>query len=146
MTGLESYDYVVMDTPPSLNIITINALTASDFALIPAQADIFSLQGITQLAQTIDVVKRYTNTNLNILGVVLTKHNTRSVLGRDLQQVITDTVTHIHTKVYMQFIREAVAVREAQAMKQDIFSYDEKSNPAKDYDLFMQEVWKDIQP
>ena len=146
LVGLENYDYVVMDTPPSLNIITINALTASDFALIPAQADIFSLQGITQLAQTIDVVKRYTNTNLNILGVVLTKHNTRSVLGRDLQQVITDTVTHIHTKVYTHFIREAVAVREAQAMKKDIFSYDGKSNPAKDYDLFMQEVWKDIRP
>lgn len=144
LTGLQEYDFVVMDTPPSLNILTINALTASEYALIPAQADIFSLQGITQLAQTIDVVKRYTNPDLNILGIVLTKHNSRSILSRDLQQVITDTSIHIHTKVYTQFIREAVAIREAQAMKQDLFSYDSKSNVAKDYDALMHEIWEDI--
>jgi chromosome partitioning protein len=133
-----------MDTPPSLNIITINALTASDYAVIPAQADIFSLQGITQLGQTIEAVKRYTNKDLKVLGIVLTKHNTRSILSRDLQKVITDTAMQLHTKVYTQYIREAVAVREAQAMKQDVFSYDPKSNATQDYDALMKEIWKDI--
>ncbi|MCP5854436.1 ParA family protein, partial [Klebsiella pneumoniae] len=81
---------------------------------------IFSLQGITQLGQTIEAVKRYTNNDLKVLGIVLTKHNTRSILSRDLQKVITDTAMQLHTKVYTQYIREAVAVREAQAMKQDV--------------------------
>ena len=144
LADLDSFDFVVMDTPPSLNIITINALTASDYAVIPAQADIFSLQGITQLGQTIEAVKRYTNKDLKVLGIVLTKHNTRSILSRDLQQVITDTAIQLHTKVYTQHIREAVAVREAQAMKQDVFSYDPKSNATQDYDALMKEIWKDI--
>jgi chromosome partitioning protein len=144
LKDLNSYDFVVIDTPPSLNIITINALTASDYAVIPAQADIFSLQGITQLGQTIDAVKRYTNKDLKVLGIVLTKHNTRSILSRDLQKVITDTAIQLHTKVYTQYIREAVAVREAQAMKQDIFSYDPKNNATQDYDALMLEIWKDV--
>ena len=79
-----------------------------------------------------------------MLGIVLTKHNTRSILSRDLQQVITDTAIQLHTKVYTQYIREAVAVREAQAMKQDVFSYDPKSNATQDYDALMKEIWKDI--
>lgn len=144
LKDLNSYDFVVIDTPPSLNIITINALTASDYAVIPAQADIFSLQGITQLGQTIDAVKRYTNKDIKVLGIVLTKHNTRSILSRDLQKVITDTAIQLHTKVYTQYIREAVAVREAQAMKQDVFSYDPKNNATQDYDALMLEIWKDV--
>ncbi|HGJ5866438.1 MULTISPECIES: ParA family protein [Arsenophonus] len=144
LADLISYDFVVIDTPPSLNIITINALTASDYAVIPAQADIFSLQGITQLAQTIETVKRYTNKDLKVIGIVLTKHNTRSILSRDLQKVITDTAIQLQTKVYAQYVREAVAVREAQAMKKDIFNYNHKSNATKDYDALMKQIWKDI--
>lgn len=144
LEGLDEYDFVIMDTPPSLNIITINALTASDYAIIPAQADIFSLQGITQLGQTIETVKRYTNKNLKVLGIVLTKHSTRSILSRDLRKVITDTAIHLHTNVYKEYIREAVAIRESQAMKKDIFSYNPNSNAALDYDALMKQIWKDI--
>ncbi|SPP32650.1 Sporulation initiation inhibitor protein Soj [Arsenophonus endosymbiont of Aleurodicus floccissimus] len=144
LVDLISYDFVVIDTPPTLNIITINALTASNYAVIPAQADIFSLQGITQLGQTIETVKRYTNKDLKVLGIVLTKHNTRSILSRDLQKVITDTAIQLQTKVYTQYVREALAVREAQAMKKDIFNYNHKSNATKDYDALMKQIWKDI--
>ena len=91
LADLDSFDFVVMDTPPSLNIITINALTASDYAVIPAQADIFSLQGITQLGQTIEAVKRYTNKDLKVLGIVLTKHNTRSILSLSLIHISEPT-------------------------------------------------------
>lgn len=145
LANLQGYDFVILDTPPSLNIVTVNALTASDYALIPAQADIFSLQGITQLGQTIQAVKRYTNPDLNVLGIVLTRHNTRTILSRDLQQVITDTASQLNTKVYEQHIREAVTIKEAQAMRKDIFTYDAKSKAAHDYSQLMQEIYQDIQ-
>jgi chromosome partitioning protein len=79
-----------------------------------------------------------------VLGILLTNNNKRSILSSDLQKVITDTAMQLHTKVYAQYIREAVAVREAQAMKQDVFSYDPKSNATQDYDALMKEIWKDI--
>ena len=139
------YDFIVIDTPPSLNIITVNALTASDYAVIPAQADIFSLQGITQLGQTIETIKKYTNPTLNVLGVILTRHNQRTILSRDLQNVIATTAKELHTKLYSQTIREAIAVKEAQAFKKDIFIYDPKSTATQDYDLLMNELFKDMQ-
>lgn len=144
LKGLKDYDYVVIDNPPSMNVIMINALTASDFAIIPAQADIFSLQGITQLGKSLDAVKSYTNKELNVLGIVLTRHNGRTILSRDILEVIEDTAKQLKTKVYSQTIREAVAVKEAQATRKDIFSYDAKSNASQDYDALMQTIWTEI--
>lgn len=144
LKGLKDYDYVVIDNPPSMNVIMINALTASDFAIIPAQADIFSLQGITQLGKSLDAVKSYTNKDLNVLGIVLTRHNGRTILSRDILEVIEETAKQLKTKVYSQTIREAVAVKEAQATRKDIFSYDAKSNASQDYDALMQTIWTEI--
>ena len=144
LKDLKDYDYVVIDNPPSMNVIMINALTASDFAIIPAQADIFSLQGITQLGKSLDAVKSYTNKDLNVLGIVLTRHNGRTILSRDILEVIEDTAKQLKTKVYSQTIREAVAVKEAQATRKDIFSYDAKSNASQDYDALMQTIWTEI--
>lgn len=144
LRNLDDFDYVIIDTPPTLNILTINALTASNYALIPTQADIFSLQGISQLSQTIDAVKEYTNPNLEILGIVLTKHNTRSILNRDLQAITKDTAISIHTKVYTQYIRENISIKEAQATQNDIFSYSPYCNAAIDYDALMNQIWKEI--
>lgn len=144
LKSLKDYDYVVIDNPPSMNVIMISALTASDFAIIPAQADIFSLQGITQLGKSLDAVKSYTNKDLNVLGIVLTRHNGRTILSRDILEVIEDTAKQLKTKVYSQTIREAVAVKEAQATRKDIFSYDAKSNASQDYDALMQTIWTEI--
>lgn len=144
LKSLKDYDYVVIDNPPSMNVIMINALTASDFAIIPAQADIFSLQGITQLGKSLDAVKSYTNKELDVLGIVLTRHNGRTILSRDILEVIEDTAKQLKTKVYSQTIREAVAVKEAQATRKDIFSYDAKSNASQDYDALMQTIWTEI--
>lgn len=144
LKSLKDYDYVVIDNPPSMNVIMINALTASDFAIIPAQADIFSLQGITQLGKSLDAVKSYTNKDLNVLGIVLTRHNGRTILSRDILEVIEDTAKQLKTKVYSQTIREAVAVKEAQATRKDIFSYDAKNNASQDYDALMQTIWTEI--
>lgn len=144
LADIKEFDYLVIDTPPNLNILTINALTASNYALIPAQADIFSVQGITQLGQTIDTVQKYTNKDLKILGIILTRYSNRNILSRDLQQVIANTAKSIHTKAYTQFIREAVAIKEAQALRQDIFSYDPKGNATQDYDNLFNEIWQEI--
>ncbi|GAB3238351.1 ParA family protein [Psychrobacter pacificensis] len=144
LQDLQGYDYVVMDTPPSVNVIMVNALTASHFAIIPAQADIFSLQGITQLGQSLEAIKRYTNKELEVLGIVLTRHNPRTILSRDLHEVIEQTANQLDTKVYSQVIRESVSVKEAQATRKDLFTYDDKSNASQDYNNLMQAIWKEI--
>lgn len=135
----QDYDYIIIDTPPSLGILTINALTVSDSVLITAQADVYSLQGIWQLFNTIQAVQRYTNPGLGLKGILLTRHNSRSILSRDLTEMIEDAAREMQTFVYKTAIREGVAVREAQASRQDLFSYAPKSKAAQDYVAFSDE-------
>jgi chromosome partitioning protein len=135
----EEYDFIIVDTPPALGILTINALTASNGVIVPAQADIFSLQGIIQLKDTIQAVKDYTNKDLIIKGILLTRFISRSILSRDMADMLEQTAKHLNTKVYQATIRESVAIKESQAMQQDIFSYAPKSNPAHDYKAFVDE-------
>lgn len=135
----DRYDYIIIDTPPALGILTINALTACTGVIIPAQADIFSLQGIGQVYNTIKAVKQYCNQSLVIKGILLTRFNSRSILSRDVSDMISDTASKLQTIVYETAIRESVSVREAQAKQQDIFSYAPKSNPANDYMAFIKE-------
>lgn len=134
------YDFIVIDTPPALGIITVNALTASDFAVIPAIADIYSIQGVGQLYSTIKAIRDYCNPNLKIQGILLTRHNERTILNRDMREIIEDTASQLGTSIYNTFIREGIAIRESQAKKQDIFVYAPKSNPALDYLDFVDEV------
>lgn len=134
------YDYVIIDTPPALGILTVNALTACDEAIIPAQADIFSLQGIEQLSNTIDVVKKYTNSALKVAGIVLTRYNGRAVISRDIAEATEATAAKLHTKLYNTKIRECTAIKEAQARRQDIYSYAPRSNAAKDYEALVEEI------
>lgn len=138
------YDYIVIDTPPALGILTINAFTAADKVIIPAQADIYSLQGIGQLYRTINAVQQKTNPGLTIAGIVLTRHNGRTLLSKDMAQLIEETAGKIGTKVYKSIIREGVAVKEAQALGLDIFTHAPKSNPGKDYSKFLSELLKDL--
>lgn len=134
------YDYIIIDTPPALSILTINALTASDYVIIPAQADVFSLQGIAQLNQTIETVKKYTNPKLNVLGILLCRHNPRTNLTQHLTALIEDTANALNTTVFNSKIREAVAVKESQAFQSNIFEYAKNSNVAEDYQAFVDEV------
>lgn len=137
-----SYDYIIIDTPPSLGILTVNALTASDSVIIPAQADIFSLQGIGQLYNTVEAVRKYCNPSLTINGILLTRYSLRSVLSRDMTELIADTARQLDTFVYQAVIREGIAVKEAQAQRMDIFTYAPKSNAAGDYMAFVNEMLK----
>jgi chromosome partitioning protein len=136
---IDRYDKIIIDTPPALGILTINALTACGSVIIPAQADIFSLQGIGQVYSTIKAVRQYCNPDLSIKGILLTRYNARSILSRDVSDLIAETAEKLQTKVFKTAIRESVSVREAQARQQDIFSYAPKSNPANDYRDFVEE-------
>lgn len=139
-----NYNYVVIDTPPALGVLTVNALTASNYAIIPAQADIYSLQGITQLNNTIQVVKKYTNPDLKVLGIVLTRYNARATLTRELTELLEKTAMQLETKVFKTRIRENIAVKEAQAVRQNLYEYAPKSNGSRDYKALTQEVLTDI--
>ena len=133
---LAEYDYILLDCPPALGILTINALTACRSVLIPSQADIFSLQGIGQLQQTIQTVKKYCNPDLTIKGIVATRFNARSILSRDMVELLEQ----LDIRLFDTKIRECTALKEAQASKQDIFSYAPKSNAVADYKALVKEV------
>jgi chromosome partitioning protein len=134
------YDYCIIDTPPALGILTINALTACNGAIIPAQADIYSLQGISQLHTTIETVKQYCNPALTIKGIVLTRYNSRAIISREVADMIEQTAGQLQTKLYKAKIRECTAIKEAQATQQDIYSYAPRSNAAADYTALIAEI------
>lgn len=135
-----AYDYIIIDTPPALGTLTINALTACDSVIIPAQADIYSLQGIGQLNQTIQTVKRYCNKELTIKGIVITRYSPRAVLTRDMTDLLEDTAKQLNTKVFASRIRECIALKEAQASQTDIFTYNPRSNAGIDYKALLEEM------
>lgn len=136
------YDYVIIDTPPALGVLTINALTACDKVLIPAEPDVSSIQGIVQLKDTISAVKEYCNPDLEIDGILITRYS-KTILSRDLSDTIKDIAETIGTKVYTQPIRECVALKEAKTQIQDIFAYAKKSNATEDYSSLVDEILKE---
>lgn len=134
------YNFILIDTPPSLGILTVNALAACTWAIIPAQADTFSLHGIGQLYNTINTVRQYCNKALTIKGILLTRHNTRAILSRDMQDMLSQTARTLGTSLFESSIREGIAIKEAQAKQVDIYSYAPRSNAAHDYNQFVEEV------
>ncbi len=134
------YDYCIIDTPPALGILTINALTACTGAIIPAQADIYSLQGISQLNSTIETVRKYCNPDLSIMGIVLTRFNARSTIRREVAEMLEDTAKKLNTKLYASRIRECVSIVEAEAVRKSIYSYAPRSNATKDYKALVNEI------
>ena len=134
------YDFIVIDTPPSLGILTINALTACHSVIIPAQADIYSLQGIEQLSFTMDPVKKYCNPGLHIAGILLTRYSPRSVLSREVAELTEKLADRLQTKLFKTTIREAIAVKEAQLSRESLFEYAPKSKVAEDYKGFVKEL------
>lgn len=136
----DDYDYCIIDTPPALSILTINALTACSYVIIPAQADIYSLQGISQLNSTIETVKKYCNPDLYIKGILITRYNQRIIIRREATNMLENTAKELNTKVFKSKIREATALVEAQALRQNIFDYAPRSNASKDYKKLIDEI------
>ena len=136
----DHYDYIFLDTPPALSILTVNAFTASDYIIIPMLADIFSLQGIAQLSETIDRVRKYCNPNIKVEGIVLTKFNMRTVLSREIKGTAELIAEKLNTGILNTTIRSSVAVMEAQTNQQDIYNYSPKNGAAKDYMDLVEEL------
>jgi len=143
LQGLErAYDVCVIDTPPALGILTVNALTACTTAVVTAQADIFSLQAIGALGATVDAIAKHSNPVLSINGILLTRYNPRTILSRDIADMMKDAAATLKTRIYKARIRECTALKEAQAMRRDIFAYAKRSHAAADYNAFIDELMK----
>jgi len=135
-----NYDYIVIDTPPALGVLTTNALTACTSVIIPAQADIYSLQGIADLADTISPVRKYCNPGLQIEGILFTRYSSRSAFSKELAGLAGELAANLNTKVFSTTIREAVAVKKAQAVQQTLFDYDPKAKVTEDYKALVEEL------
>ncbi len=131
------YDYIIIDTPPHLSILTVNAFTCSDKVIIPALADIFSLQGIGQVFVSIDGVKQYTNNKIQVAGVLLTRYSDRATLSKDVRDLIGKYSSSQNTKLYTT-IRENIAVKESQLEQKSLCDY-RRATAAKDYEVFIEE-------
>jgi chromosome partitioning protein len=131
------YDYIIIDTPPTLGLLTVNALVASTHLLVPIQSSYFALEGTDDLLETIEKIKARPNPDLNFLGVVITLYDRRTVLARDIvnqiQQVFGD-------KVFKTVVNKNVRLEESPAYKESIFSYSPDSSGAYDYYRLSEEV------
>ncbi|MEO1039057.1 MAG: ParA family protein [Pseudomonadota bacterium] len=132
-------DYILIDCPPSLNLLTVNAMTASDSVLVPLQCEFFALEGLSQLMRTIDLVRGNLNKNLDIQGVVLTMYDKRNNLSG---QVAADVRSHFGDKVYQTMIPRNVRVSEAPSFGKPVLLYDLQCSGAQAYIDLAREVVK----
>lgn len=134
-----SYDFIIIDSPPSLGLLTINSFTASDEILIPLQAQYLALQGLAKLIEVVDKIKGRLNKGLKIGGVFITQYDSRKVLNRD----VLDTIqAHFKDQVCKTKVRDNIALAEAPSQGLDIFRYNNKSKGAEDYLALSKEVLK----
>ena len=140
----DQYDFIVIDTPPALGNLSYNALSASDYVVIPSEPRPFALQGLGALHETIKSVQKNVNPGLKVLGILLIKYSNRTVLNRDIKDMIEDYAKEMDTIVFSTSIREAVAVAEAQTVRQPLIDYAKSSKPNIDYKAFTTEVLKRI--
>lgn len=137
----DDYDYIIIDTPPALGTITINALTSSDEVIIPSLPDMLSSQGVAQIFQTINEVKANTkNKDLKVSGIVLTRYNARTSVTKFVEESLDELAKQYGTKVFKTKIRESVAVRESQAIRANMFSDYKKTNAVEDYRNLVKEI------
>lgn len=136
-TLARSYDYVILDCPPNLGLMTVNALTAAQSILIPVQAEYYSLTGVQSIINTIDEVREHLNPDLSLLGFVITFYDKRKTLNRDvfneLRRAFKDDVIEVK-------IRDNVSIAEAPSAGEDIFSYKDNSHGADDYRALAREI------
>lgn len=137
---LERYDYIIIDTPPALGNTVINALTAADEAVIPVKADVFSLQGLAALSQTLEAVMSSTNSGLRIAGILLQQYNSRTVLSRQITEMVDHAAVQLKTRVFTATIRDATAIREAQALQTNVVEYAKRQKVGQDIRAFMREL------
>lgn len=135
----EKYDFVIIDCPPSLGLLTINALTASDSVIIPVQCEYFALEGLGQLLNTIKIVRQHLNTELEIEGVLLTMFDTRTRLS---DQVADEVRKYFEDRVFKSVVARNVRLAEAPSFGKPALLYDSTSRGAKNYLALAKEIIK----
>lgn len=138
LTSIEaSYDFVLVDCPPSLNVLTVNALTACDWVIIPVQCEYYALEGISELVHTIGLIQKSLNPNLTIGGIVLTMFDARNNLSH---QVVDEVNNHFKAKVFQTVIPRSVKLSESPSHGMPIQLYDAKSRGAIAYEHLAEEI------
>ncbi len=127
------YDIILIDTPPALSVLTVNAFTAADKIIVPMLSDIFSLQGITQLYETVAYVQKHCNPTLEFEGMLLTRFAPRTSIGAEVRGTAEMVSTELGIPLFHTCIRNSVAVTEAQAMQRNIIGYAPRNNAIQDY-------------
>jgi chromosome partitioning protein len=134
---VNTYDYIVIDTPPALGLITVNALVASDYVIVPIQPSYFALEGTDDLLDTVEKVKARPNPNLKVLGVLITLLDKRTTLARDIHEKIKQVFGE---KVFETVISKSVRLEESPAYKESIFTFAPNSTGAAEYTRLCEEV------
>jgi len=133
----DRYEFVVIDTPPALGLITVNALVAATHLLIPVQSSYFALEGTDDLLETVEKIRSRPNPNLKLLGAVITLHDKRTTLSRDAQKAITDV---FGARVFKTTISKSIRLEESPAHKESIFTFAPQSSGAYEYYRLCEEV------
>ncbi len=134
---ITDYDYVFIDTPPTLGMITVNALVASTHVLVPIQSSYFALEGTDDLLETIEKIKARPNPNLQLLGVVITMHDKRTTLAKDIHEQIGNV---FGDRLFNTIITKSIRLEESPAYKESIFTFAPKSSGAMEYYSLSEEL------
>ena len=137
---LDGYDYIVIDTAPSLDVVLYNCLIAADQVIIPVTADAYAMQGLSKLNDTIKAVQKRQNPRLQIAGLLLVKYAGRSKLEKNVREEITKVADRIGTKLFSTAIRECVKTKEAQMNKKLLIDYAPNCTTMQDYCDFVEEL------
>jgi chromosome partitioning protein len=136
----KDYDFIIIDTPPSLNILTVNAYVCSNFLIIPMVPEILSLLGVSQLEETVQTVKKFYNDNLEVMGILLTKYNRRTRLTKEVEEMANEIAKQLDTTVFPSKIRSSVTVAESPAHGESVLIHAPNSKPTEDYVNFIEDV------
>lgn len=141
----EKYDFVIIDTPPNLGVLSLNAFIASDYIIVPMDAASFSLKGVRLLKQALDDVADEIGRVIPVAGILLTKYNGRTNVSKLLEKSLHSAAELLDTKVFDSRIRQAVVVQESQLAKEDLLSYAPKAAVTDDYMRFVDEFLERVE-
>ena len=136
---LEKYHYIILDTPPNLGVLTMNAFTAADEVIFASQAGIFSTEALDEVNNTLNNVRKYLNKNVSVIGILITRYNPRYTTNKAMYELTKMLADYMKTPVYKTFIRDTVTVGDAQAAHVDVLSYAPNSIAAIDHWAFIKE-------